>query len=170
MADNNLLEKLKQAVGTELFECDILSTKEKVKFLPVNVKEQKEIIKTAMDGIMSPITFNIVANDIIKNNCSVRKDFTIIDKPLILLNLRKHSVGDEIVLTKENKTAKTTITKIIENYKPAVNLTDYFQNLTEGPITIVTKLPSLDDDTKINTEVKKIFDKHKDEEKLREVV
>lgn len=170
MADLSLLEKLKHAVGTEIIESKIVSSNDSGKFLPVNIKQQKEIIKTAMDGIMSPVTFNIVANDIIKTNSVAKKDFFIIDKPAILLNLRKNSVSDEITLVKDTKTAKTTITEILKNYNPVVNIADFSKNLSEGSITIVTKLPTLDDDTKINTEVKKLFDKHKDEEKLREIV
>lgn len=170
MAEFSLLEKLKHAVGTELIESDVISSNEVVKFLPISIKQQKEIIKTAMDSIMSPVTFSITINDIIKNNSSIKKDFYIIDKPIILLNLRKNSVSDEIKLTKDTKTATITITEILKNYKPKINILDFNKNLTEGSITIVTKLPTLDDDTKINLEVKKLFDKHKDEEKLREIV
>jgi len=170
MVETNIFEKLKKASTGNLVESFVLSTNNKVNFVPINIKQQKELIKTAMDGILSPISFSIVTNNIIKNNSTAQHNFLVIDRSLILLNLRKSCVGDSITLLKGDKKFQTTITDIINNYKPSIDLNACQTDLTEGNITVSTKLPTIEDDIKINTEVKKLFEKYKDEEKIREII
>ena len=170
MVDNNILDKLKKATAGNLIDSFILSSNTTVKFTPLNVKQQKEIIKTAMDGILSPISFSIIVNEIIKNNASALQNFLVADKPLVMLNLRKHSVGDNITLARGDKKIETTITEIINRYKPNIDLNACHKTIQEGNIQVTTKLPSLEEDTKINIEVKKLFEQYKDEEKIREII
>jgi predicted nucleic-acid-binding protein len=168
MSDLTSLDKLKQIVSSEIVESYIPSTGATAKFYPLNIKQQKEIIKTAVDGLLASLTFSIATNDIIKTNAIEQKDYLVTDKPLILLNLRRKSVGDTVTLTKEDKEFKTTITSITTN----ANTPTSFDHppLTEGDISLTTKIPTLSEDTKINLEVKKLFDKFKDEQKLSEVI
>ena len=68
MADNNLLEALSKAVGVETTTSKILSNGKTATLKTINVKQQKEILKTALEGLLSPISLYTVANQIIKNN------------------------------------------------------------------------------------------------------
>ena len=168
MSDLTSLDKLKQIVSSEWVESYGPSAGATAKFHPLNIKQQKEIIKSAVDGLLASLTFSIATNDIIKANSAEPKDYLVTDKPLILLNLRRKSVGDTVTLTKEVREFKTTITSIIAN----ANIPTSFDHppLTEGDISLTTKIPTLSEDTKINLEVKKLFDKFKDEQKLSEVI
>lgn len=170
MVDNNILDKLKKAASDNFVDSFILSTNSTAKFHPLNIRQQKELIKTAMDGILSPISFSIVINNVIKNNAATIQNFLLVDRPLILLNLRKNSVGDNIVLSNKEKSLETTISKIISNYKPSIDLNACHRDITEGNIVVNVKLPTIEEDLKINTEVKKLFEKYKDEEKIREII
>ena len=168
MSDLTSLDKLKQIVSSEWVESYVPSAGATAKFHQLNIKQQKEIIKSAVDGLLASLTFSIATNDIIKANSAEPKDYLVTDKPLILLNLRRKSVGDTVTLTKEDREFKTTITSIIAN----ANIPTSFDHppLTEGDISLTTKIPTLSEDTKINLEVKKLFDKFKDEQKLSEVI
>jgi len=168
MSDLTSLDKLKQIVSSEWVESYVPSAGATAKFHPLNIKQQKEIIKSAVDGLLASLTFSIATNDIIKANSAEPKEYLVTDKPLILLNLRKKSVGDDITLTKDGKEFKTTITSVIANANVPTNANHPI--LEEGDISLTTKTPTLDEDTKINLEVKKLFDKLKDEQKLREVI
>lgn len=169
MADITSLDKLRKIVYSELVESHIISTNNTAKFCPLNIGQQKEIIKSAMDGLLASLTLTLTTNNIIKANSTEPRDYLVTDRSLILLNLRRKSVGDEITLQKDGKEYKTTITNVLNNFHPQ-SPAEQTVVLTEGDITLTTKTPTLDEDTRINTEVKKLFEKLKDEQKLREVI
>ncbi|NBZ97621.1 MAG: hypothetical protein EBS46_02445 [Proteobacteria bacterium] len=171
MADNNLLEALSKAVGVETTTSKILSNGKTATLKTINVKQQKEILKTALEGLLSPISFYTVANQIIKNNLTENIELLTVDRPLILLNLRKNSVGDEYELSLKDEKIKIKISDLIEKANLVTfSFNEYIKDITHGDITIVTKLPTLDEDTSINIQLKKLFEKVKDEDKLKEIV
>lgn len=171
MVDNNLLEALTKAVGVETISSKIISTNKTVTFRTLNVKQQKELLKTALEGIMSPISFFTVANQIIKSNLTENSTILTIDRPLILLNLRKASVGDIYELNIKDEKININISELVDKAnKINFNTSDFIKEITHGDISISTKIPTLDEDISINIQLKKLFEKVKEEDKLKEII
>jgi hypothetical protein len=171
MADQNLFEALSRAVATETTAARVLSLNSTDNFKALNIKQQKDLLKTALDGIMAPVSFFTTANEIIIENQVVKKDLFVIDRPLILLNLRKLSVGNELKVTVKEETVTLSISDLINAANNVnIDIKSFSKDISHGNITISTKIPTLNEDTKINVQLKKLFDKIKDEDKLKEII
>jgi uncharacterized protein YegP (UPF0339 family) len=158
--NNTVIDRLKQLQQSSKFTTE-LAFGQKVDVLPLSIKQQKEILKTALDNITSPITFALVTTEIIKTNIvSCVEPLTILDRIPLLVALRINSIGPIY------KAGEITIIPALSgNYK--------FENhLTESNIEIITKLPTLNDDYKVNQECKNAIDsiKGEDQNKLKEFI
>lgn len=171
MSDANLIDALSKAVGIETTNSKIVSNGKTASFKCLNVKQQKELLKTALEGILSPISFYTVANQIIKTNQVESNVLFTVDRPLVLLNLRKVSVGDVYEINLREQKLQINISDLIDkanclSFSPE----DYNKEIAHANVILVTKIPTLDEDTAINSQLKKIFDKVKEEDKLKEII
>ena len=116
-----------------------------VEFLPLSVKQQKDLIKSSLDGSLAGILINNTINDIINENNVNKVPLLVTDKLPIVVALRVQAFGPtyhtaETVINLANILVKPLIfdTKL----KTTINYKDIF--------SIDLKVPTLDEDTVIN--------------------
>jgi hypothetical protein len=172
MSNNNLaISKLKQITGAKKVPAYAPSLGTIVELHPLSVKQQKELLKTALDIVMTPITFALATSDIITKNLSVPAKLTILDKPGLLLALRADALGTEVTQEVEGIKVKFDYADNLKA-KNKIDLTAFTTSILLDKIEVVTKVPTLDEDFRTNAECKRILDNKKstNEDKLRELV
>lgn len=94
------IEKLTEARERELISVFIPSINKAVDFYPLNVKQQKLLLRHSIDGAAGMISILKEMNSIVIDN-SVDKtiNFLTVDKYPVLLALRSQAIGDEIEIT-----------------------------------------------------------------------
>jgi len=137
MEDNikNFLNKVNE-LKSDNFKVDVISRQSTVDCEPLNFKQQKDIISTISEGITGPLKFQRNLNDIILENTK-DKDIKVVDKLLIVLQLRKDSVGT-IVKLKNGK--YDVLDSIIEKTK---KLSHKLSKIIKGPISVELEVPTL---------------------------
>lgn len=115
MSVNSILSKLKKIGEDNLVSVYIPSAKREIKFTPLSVKQQKDLIKTGLDGTISGLTFNNAVSDIITENSTENYEFLVVDRYPIILELRKHSFGTKFV-SRDGETEETVdLDEILSN-------------------------------------------------------
>ena len=100
MADyKTILQDLQALNVSKAFSVFVPTHQREIQFLPLTVKQQKDVIKGTLDATTSNAAFNKITNKIIKDNCVEDLKFHIIDKVSILIGLRVQSIGDNIRIT-----------------------------------------------------------------------
>lgn len=126
----------------------------KVTVRQISLKQQKNIISTAVDGINGAVGFAKIINDIILEN-SDKSDLLMVDKVPILLKLRKLSLGNNIVVDEETLDIDRFI-KNIETVKPDFKKSE---TIKRNNFVLTLKIPSLKEENlilaKCLTEVEK---------------
>jgi len=136
------LAKLKKDTEDSITHQAYKSSKVTVK--QMSLRQQKNIIATAVDGINGAVGFAKAINDVILEN-SDKSDLLIVDKVPILLKLRKLSLGNSIVVEEEDLDIDSFI-KNIETVEPAFKKTATIKKHT---INITLKIPSLKEENAI---------------------
>ena len=169
MSNNFVLDKLKQIAANNKVQSFARTANVDVALTPLTIKQQKDIIKTALDVVLSPITFAIVTSEIVRDNLQGKLNLTILDKPLFLLALRANSLGTKFT-TEDNKTVLSFAENL--NQKNVIDTSKLSETLSFPSLDITTKVPSIEDDYKINLECKKILEnkKSKEEEKVKDLI
>jgi hypothetical protein len=148
MAVSDLLGKLDALNNNNLVEVYVPSQSETVKFKQLSVKQQKDLIKTGLDGALAGATINNVFNDIIENNALEEYSFNIFDKAPIITALRVHAFGGEytegdvkldLSMLTEKQLVLTAATTGVVAYQDVV--------------TIKLQVPSLKLDTHVNNAI-----------------
>ena len=116
----------------------------KVTVNQLTLKQQKDILSTAVDGIKGAVEFAKIINDIILAN-SDKKNLSIVDKPAILLKLRQLSLGDDIVVEEE----KLNINDFIDNIKKVKINFKTKHVVKNGNIVLKLKIPTLKEESTI---------------------
>ena len=134
-------------------------------------EQQKELLKTALDIVMTPITFALATTDIIIKNLAAPAKLTILDKPNLLLALRADALGTEVTQEVEGVKIKFDYAENLK-IKNKIDLTAFTTSILLDKIEVITKVPTLDEDLRTNAECKRILDSKKstNEDKLRELV
>lgn len=157
MAVTDLLGKLKQINNSNVVEVFVPSQNRIVKFKQLSVKQQKELIKTSLDGALAGVTLGNAFNNIVLENAVDCDDFNIFDRAPIILTLRQQSFGSmytegDVVVDLTNITQKK---HIIET--PFASTMSF-----DDDITIDVEVPSLQCDTRINDVVAAQLKKNQD--------
>ena len=84
------------------------SLKKKVSTKPLNLKQQKDLISSVLDGLKGTLDFSRTLNKIIIQNSGI-SDLKIYDKIPFIVTMRKNALG--------NKTSTVNLDKVIENFK-----------------------------------------------------
>lgn len=146
MAVTDILNKLQEYNNSNLVEAYVPSIQGVLKFRQLSVKQQKDLIKTALDGVMSGLTLNNIINNIVVNNSVTKHNFLVTDKLPIIMALRVAAMGSKYI--NENE-VELDLSSIINN-----SLTFTADNTTviehEGVIKVSVAVPSIADDIKIN--------------------
>ena len=80
----------------------------KVSTKPLNLKQQKDLISSVLDGLKGTLDFSRTLNKIIIQNSGI-SDLKIYDKIPFIVTMRKNALG--------NKTSTVNLDKVIENFK-----------------------------------------------------
>jgi hypothetical protein len=139
------LNKINEENSVEVF---VPSIGRKAKFKPLNIKQQKDLIKTTMDGAASGASFSQVLGSIIITNAEEDIPFKIYDRYAIIVGLRGRTISDTYnYLNKDIK-----ISKVLEK-----NIKKFQQKPIEGEHTIeydtlkiVLEIPSIERDMQVN--------------------
>ena len=70
MSVTSILSKLKEINESDLINVHIPSANKNMTFKSISVKQQKDLIKSGMDGALAGITISNVINQIIIYSCS----------------------------------------------------------------------------------------------------
>ena len=138
------LNKLKQDSDDNITHDSFKDGKATVKQL--SLKQQKDILSTAVDGIKGAVEFAKIVNDIILEN-SDKKKLLLVDKVPILLKLRQLSLGDDISVDDE----KLDINDFISNIKSIKPNFKFNSKVKKGNIVLKLKVPTLKEESNILT-------------------
>lgn len=156
MSSEAVLQKILdlQSKNIEVF---VPSLNRNVNFKPLNIRQQKEIIKSSLDKNIPGISFNTVVNEIIADN-SVEKDlpFLVIDRLNIIFNLRKNIFGDKINLSKSNSNKIFgSIDQQLSTVNHQASTSIISKIINVDTLKIELKTPTLVIDNKVNKEAQK---------------
>lgn len=142
----DLLSKLQAINSQNLVEAWVPSKNSTQQFKQLSVKQQRDIIKTNMDGAIAGLTFSNIINNIIVENSTSVHPFLVTDKPSITIALRRQAFGD-----KYTTESGDVIDLSLFNNKPhpmtAASKTVEFQDSIEVSVST----PTITIDKEVNT-------------------
>ncbi len=164
MSINSVISKLQKLNNNNLVKVFVPSANKIMEFTQLSVKQQKELIKTGLDGAISGVTISNIMSQIILDNSVDQYDFLTVDKFPIILALRRVSFGDNVKVKDNDKEITFNLSEILEK-----NLTfddDFSKTLSfkEEELEISLSVPSLKVDIKANEQQISSFKKNKDAE------
>ncbi|MGA1048475.1 MAG: hypothetical protein ACO3UU_10710 [Minisyncoccia bacterium] len=142
---STLLDKLSKINNENTISIFVPSVGKDVKFKSLNIKQQKDLIKTAMDGAASGATLNQELNNIIVSNSTEDIDFKIYDRYAIIVGLRAAVIGEEYKQKDQSINLLKELKQNIKKYKQrAISEPEAIQYHT---IKVDLELPSIDKTT-----------------------
>ena len=150
MSVGNILSKLQEFNNSNLISVYVPSAGKKMTFKALSVKQQKDLIKTGLDGALAGVTITNIINQIVLDNSTEKYNFLSTDKIPIILALRKHSFGSIAVIKEEDSEISFDLDDILTH-----DLDFPFKNeetivMNDANITTTVAVVSLLDDIKIN--------------------
>jgi len=160
MSSDLLLQKLKEINGKGI-DVYIPSLDKEVPFKPLNIRQQKEIIKASFDKNIPGISFNNILNTIIKENCQEQNiELLVTDRPSIAIALRKNIFGTIIKNavksdTLNEESIEFDLEQVIQTkFKLDIKLTKVVKS--EG-LEVQLRIPTLAADSRVNKESQKVL-------------
>lgn len=145
MAISDLLGKLQSINNNNLIDVFVPSQGRFVKFKQLSVRQQKELIKTGLDGALAGATIANAFNAIIQENAVERATFDVFDRVPIVLSLRVQSFGN--TYTDDTKTWDlSTITQRMLQYGVPTRVDIQHEDV----IHVQASVPTLERDAAIN--------------------
>ncbi len=148
MAVSDLLGKLEVLNNSNLVEIYVPSQSATVKFKQLSVKQQKDLIKTGLDGALAGATINNVFNEIIETNALDACDFNVFDKAPIITALRVHAFGGDYT----EGDIKVDMNKLCDRQLVFSAFTTSSVEYQDA-VSIKLEVPSLKRDTTINNAI-----------------
>ena len=165
----DILKNIKELKSRDIVSVYLPTSGNTVDFTPLTVKQQKQILSSGVDTEVENLTFANITNDIIKENALSKSDILVSDKPLILLQLRRHAVGNELVVEEgEEKYTIDLDTHISQCTRLGHNETTF--QFTHDVITVTGSIPDLSKDTIYNKQFTKNVKKGNTKLKLNDVI
>ncbi len=150
---SDLLKKLKEVKN----DLKITVTSGEVVFTPLTLKQQKDLLSTAVSGIRGAIEFQKALNNTIIENSDTDEIFTI-DRAKICLLLRRQSLGDGVKVGEEILNIDKFIGKV-DSVKREFKMES---KATEGGVTLCLKVPTLKEENAVISRCLVELDKAKD--------
>ena len=91
---SGFLKKLGK-INEDTIKIYVPSIKKSIETTPLTLKQQKDLISSALDGLRGALNFSKTLNDIIIKNAG-NKDLKLYDKYPFIVGLRKQSLGDAV--------------------------------------------------------------------------
>lgn len=163
MSVSSILSKLNELNNLNLISIYVPSAKKEMQFKPLSVKQQKDLIKSGLDGALAGITLSNIIGQIILDNSIEKFDFLVTDKLPILLALRKQSFGNVFILKEGEEETQFNLNDILKN-----NLNYTFDNqveikLANSNVIAHVDVIKIEDDIKINQYQLEKLKKNKDD-------
>lgn len=150
MSISSILSKLNELNNSNLVSIYIPSLKKEMQFKPLSVKQQKDLIKSGLDGYLSGITISNVIGEIILDNSIEKYDYLVTDKLPILLALRKQAFGNIFILKEDDSETKFDLDDILENELSYSFDTQVEIKLANSDVIAHVDVVKIKDDIKIN--------------------
>ena len=163
MSVSSILSKLNDHNNSNLVSVYVPSAKKEMKFKPLSVKQQKDLIKSGLDGALAGITISNIIGEIILDNSVDKYDFLVTDKLPILLALRKQSFGNLFSLKEGDDEIEFDLNSILENELNYSFDTQVEIKLANSDVTAHVDVIKIQDDIKINQYQLEKLRKNKDE-------
>jgi hypothetical protein len=141
----NKLNKINEENSVEIF---VPSVGRKVKFKPLNIKQQKDLIKTTMDGAAAGASLSQVLGSIIITNTEEDISFKIYDKYAIIVGLRSSTICDTYNHLNNNIKISKALEKNIKKFQQKDLEKECI--IDSNTIKIILEVPSIERDMQIN--------------------
>jgi hypothetical protein len=164
MSVSNILSKLKEINDSNLVSVYVPSAKKQLSFKPLSVKQQKDLIKSGLDGSLSGITISNIINQIILDNSVEKHNFLVTDKYPIIISLRRQSFGNVVTLNQDNTEIQYNLDTILSEKLIFSQENSTIIELSNTNLKIQLNLVSMEEDTKFNNIQLEKTRKNKDEE------
>jgi hypothetical protein len=148
---SNVLVRLKKINEESIIDCFVPSANKQVKFKPMTVAQQQQIIKNLANAAADNLKIINSINDIIISNSIECSDLKTIDREIVLLQYRLH---DATINEQEQSKIKDAI-KSIKKESKNIQLTHAIDGYG---ITINCEIPSLQRDSAINATATAFFE------------
>jgi hypothetical protein len=150
MSVSSILSKLNDLNNSNLVSIHVPSAKKEMKFKPLSVKQQKDLIKSGLDGSLAGITLSNIIGEIIIDNSVEKYDFLVTDKLPILLALRKQSFGKIFILKEDEKETEFNLNDILKKSLNYSFDTQVEIKLANTDVVAHVDVIKIQDDIKIN--------------------
>jgi hypothetical protein len=164
MSVTSILSKLKDYNNTNLVTVYVPSADKEMQFRPLSVKQQKDLIKSGLDGTLGGITISNIIGEVILANSVEKYNFLVTDKIPILLALRKQAFGNLFVLKEDDVETTFDLNLILKNNLKYSNLTQVEIKLENTEVSSHVDVINIEDDIKINNFQLEKLKKNKDAE------
>jgi hypothetical protein len=163
MSVSSILSKLNDLNNLNLISVYVPSAKKEMDFKPLSVKQQKDLIKSGLDGALAGITISNIIGEIILDNSVEKYDFLVTDKLPILLALRKQSFGNIFILKENDEEIQFNLDDILQNKLNYSFDTQVEIKLANSNVIAHVDVIKIQDDIKINQYQLEKLRKNKDE-------
>ena len=153
---SNLISKLSELNDTNTISAFVPSLNKKLNFKGLNIKQQKDIISTVVDGPISGITLNTCINNMIMSNVIEECSLNIIDRYPVVLAIREGFINKSVKVGDSDTSIdlKEHIKECTAKIKSEKIQTEFEINVDN--VSIIIKVPSLEKDNEINKKIKKV--------------
>jgi hypothetical protein len=164
MSTGNLISRLKELNNSAKVNVYVPSAGKDMAFKQLSVKQQKDLMKTGLDGQLSGLTISGIIKSVINDNSLEQHSFLATDKIPIIFALRVQSFGNEYTFSDGEKENVVDLSKILSKKLSFKSETSIEIEDKENELTVSLEVPSLDDDDKFNSYIHSDLKKKKDVE------
>lgn len=156
---NDLLSSINQLNTENTKPVYLPSVKGDVDFSPLSVKQQKQLLSGSVDSKAENLSFVNSLNDVLQENCKSDTSMMVYDRALIALQIRSNMIGDELIITHDDKEYKISIKSHVRHCRNTLVPPSSDFTSTTGDVVIDCKQPTLATDTKFNRMFTKAINK-----------
>ena len=144
----SFLNKLKDINEANTVTVKVPSLEKNIDLKLISVSQQKDMLRTAFDGVDGIIARSVVSNKIITDNIVGEDELLTIDKPAIFIALRTESLGTAITV----KGVEYDLTNVTPIKKSDVKLK---HTVTHDDIKVDLAVPTLAIDSEVSAKLAK---------------
>lgn len=158
MSINGVLDKIKAINTSNVISVRIPSTGDDISFNPLTIKQQKDLVKTALDGNASVLSLNTAINDILIQNSVKPVEFLVTDKIPVILALRVQSFGEKYTQDDVELDVNHILSKKLD-----ISLDSEEYMIGNKVLQVEVGVPSIKKETQINKYALDMHNKSKEE-------
>jgi len=137
----SFLDELKQFNDNEFVDAYVPSINKKLPFKAFSVKQQRDVIKTILEGVEGTVLSTKIFNDIVKDNSTESIAFKHYDRNKILVDIRRQINGDKVTINNTDYSLDSLPTFKFKYTEE--------QEFEYKGIKVKVKIPTLDEDSKV---------------------